>query len=196
MQAICNSDASHLRARCACGRCMWQEEKEVRGLYCLEVAFPSIPSGMPIFVRSLLRIPSLTERGIVTKSCPKRKQTRTALLYDCVQNRTMLQAQTQVRQAFSTSAGRSSRPWTWAAAALLAFSGASGFVGYQLALKRNITAKSGFGSKQDYEYAIRDLRALFPGDAASTDPDDLLAHGFSLNDHHPGASGNRQLSLS
>ncbi|KAF8727625.1 hypothetical protein AX14_007190 [Amanita brunnescens Koide BX004] len=99
----------------------------------------------------------------------------------------MLQAQTQVHQAFSTSAGRSSRPWTWAAAALLAFSGASGFVGYQLALKRNITAKSGFGSKQDYEYAIRDLRALFPGDAASTDPDDLLAHGFSLNDHHPGA---------
>ena len=126
---------------------------------------------------------------MMTKSCPKPKQIRTPLL-----NRTPFQA--QLRQAFSTSAGRSStRSWTWTAAALLAFSGASGFVGYQLALKRTITvdvtasSKSRFGSKQDYENAIHELKALFPGNAASTDADVLLVHGFSLNDYHPGMFG-------
>ena len=126
---------------------------------------------------------------MMTKSCPKPKQIRTPLL-----NRTPFQA--QLRQAFSTSAGRSStRSWTWTAAALLAFSGASGFVGYQLALKRTITvdvtasSKSRFGSKQDYENAIQQLKVFFPGNAASTDPDVLLVHGFSLNDYHPGKFG-------
>lgn len=143
------------------------------------------------FVRPLLLRPtSLTERGIImmTKSFPKPKQTQTALLHP--------QAQVQVRKAFSTMAGRSSTwPWTWTAAALLTFSGASGFVGYQLALKRTTTvdvtatSKSRFGSKQDYENAIHELKALFPGNAASTDADVLLVHGFSLNDYHPGMFG-------
>ncbi|KAF8843456.1 hypothetical protein BDN67DRAFT_897080 [Paxillus ammoniavirescens] len=50
-----------------------------------------------------------------------------------------------------------------------------------------------YGSPQDFQIAIQELRDTFAkeGDGAedvvSTDPEDLRVHGFSENDHHPGA---------
>jgi D-lactate dehydrogenase (cytochrome) len=45
-----------------------------------------------------------------------------------------------------------------------------------------------YGTPEDFQSAIKDLRVAFPaGDAVSTDLDDLHMHGFSENDHHPGA---------
>ena len=44
-----------------------------------------------------------------------------------------------------------------------------------------------FGSSDDFKKAIQELQSTFPMDnKVSTDPDDLHAHGFSENAHHPG----------
>lgn len=44
-----------------------------------------------------------------------------------------------------------------------------------------------YGTPEDFDSAIRELRATFPsGEYVSTDPDDLHTHGFSENDYHPG----------
>lgn len=44
-----------------------------------------------------------------------------------------------------------------------------------------------YGCPEDFELAIKELRAAFPSeDSVSTDPDDLYTHGFSENDYHPG----------
>ena len=148
----------------------------------------------------LLRLrstPSLTETGTVTKSYPK----RSALLYAACRTPLQAQAQGQVRRlsqppSFSTSSTRSSPrtwTWTWTAATLLAVSGASGIIGYELASQRKTIddtatiSKSRFGSKEDLQKAIHELKSIFPGGAASTDPHDLAVHGISLNDYHPGA---------
>jgi hypothetical protein len=75
----------------------------------------------------------------------------------------------------------------------LAVSGASGIIGYELASQRktvDVTAtnpKARFGSKEDLQKAIHELKSILPEGAASTDQDDLAVHGISLNDYHPGA---------
>ncbi|KAI0687856.1 FAD-linked oxidase-like protein [Cytidiella melzeri] len=46
-----------------------------------------------------------------------------------------------------------------------------------------------YGSAEDFQKAIGELRAAFTDEAAvSTDPDVLEVHGFSGNDYHPGSS--------
>jgi len=46
-----------------------------------------------------------------------------------------------------------------------------------------------YGTAQDFQKAIAELHAAFPGeDTVSTDPDVLHQHGFSENDYHPGSS--------
>ena len=72
----------------------------------------------------------------------------------------------------------------------------SGFLGYSLAtwnakpssLRDNGSAdqKPQYGSPEDFEKAIADLKAVPLDGAVSTDPDVLYAHGFSVNDYHPG----------
>jgi D-lactate dehydrogenase (cytochrome) len=52
-----------------------------------------------------------------------------------------------------------------------------------------VSLESNYGSPEDYEAAISELKTIF-ADAeqpVSTDPDDLLSHGFSPYDYHPGA---------
>ncbi|PFH45972.1 hypothetical protein AMATHDRAFT_70823 [Amanita thiersii Skay4041] len=96
----------------------------------------------------------------------------------------------------SNSRNHSYWPWPWFTGALLA-SAASGLLGYKFAVSGLHLDQSGnpssahstthFGSPTDFNKCIEELRGLFPGDATSTDPDDLEAHGFSENDYHPGA---------
>ncbi|KAJ2913929.1 hypothetical protein MD484_g6483, partial [Candolleomyces efflorescens] len=49
---------------------------------------------------------------------------------------------------------------------------------------------SGYGSPEDFKQAIEDLRKDLSHleHGVSTTPDDLYAHGFSVNDYHPGIS--------
>jgi hypothetical protein len=62
------------------------------------------------------------------------------------------------------------------------------------AKRANTTAIPQFGSSQDFESAIAELRIALDLNAGedvtekvSTDPDELHTHGFSENDHFPGA---------
>ncbi|KAF8452613.1 FAD-linked oxidase-like protein [Boletus edulis BED1] len=64
-----------------------------------------------------------------------------------------------------------------------------------LGLRQQASTEDGeptYGTPDDFQKAIQELRHAFsdeghePGDV-STDPDDLRIHGFSENDHHPGA---------
>ncbi|KAI0061432.1 FAD-binding domain-containing protein [Artomyces pyxidatus] len=51
--------------------------------------------------------------------------------------------------------------------------------------------KPAYGSKDDFSQAIKDLKAGFTsGDDVSTNPDDLAAHGISINTWHPGLPHN------
>lgn len=50
-----------------------------------------------------------------------------------------------------------------------------------------------YGTPKDFQKAIQELKHAFDDEGhdsgvVSTDPDDLQIHGFSDNDHHPGAS--------
>ncbi|KAF8877514.1 FAD-linked oxidase-like protein [Infundibulicybe gibba] len=76
----------------------------------------------------------------------------------------------------------------------------SGVAGYGIATTSNVgsttsglKADSGFGnfgSPEDFQRAIKELKAEFSEseDTISTDPDVIYAHGFSSNDYHPGIS--------
>lgn len=48
--------------------------------------------------------------------------------------------------------------------------------------------KPQYGSPQDFARAIEEMKKTFADDedAVSTNADDLYAHGFSVNDYHPG----------
>lgn len=52
-----------------------------------------------------------------------------------------------------------------------------------------------YGSPNDFEQAIEDLKKALSHleDGVSTSPEDLYAHGFSANDHHPGMFGSRSI---
>ena len=43
-----------------------------------------------------------------------------------------------------------------------------------------------YGSPEDFARATEELKTLFSKDAVTTDEDQLEAHGFSPNAHHPG----------
>ncbi|KAI9430533.1 FAD-binding domain-containing protein [Lactarius indigo] len=43
-----------------------------------------------------------------------------------------------------------------------------------------------YGTPEDFARAIEELRASFVGEAVTIAPDELVAHGFSPNCHHPG----------
>jgi len=43
-----------------------------------------------------------------------------------------------------------------------------------------------YGTPEDFARAIEELRVSFGGEAVTTAPDQLAAHGFSPNCHHPG----------
>ncbi|KAF5391081.1 hypothetical protein D9757_003133 [Collybiopsis confluens] len=67
---------------------------------------------------------------------------------------------------------------------------ASGFAGFAWATRQKAIvslAKPEYGSPQDFQKAIVELKNSFPDkDTVSTDPEDVYAHGFSVNDYHPG----------
>ena len=46
-------------------------------------------------------------------------------------------------------------------------------------------SKPRYGSHQEVQRAVADLRALFPANAISTDPDALKTYGSSPNSYHP-----------
>ncbi|KIK57135.1 hypothetical protein GYMLUDRAFT_75658 [Collybiopsis luxurians FD-317 M1] len=51
------------------------------------------------------------------------------------------------------------------------------------------SSKPQYGSAKDFEKAISELKIAFPDeDAVSTDPDDVYAHGYSVNDYHRGTA--------
>ena len=52
--------------------------------------------------------------------------------------------------------------------------------------RRQPTPRPVYGTPEDFARAIEELRASFVGEAATTAPDQLAAHGFSPNSHHPG----------
>ncbi|RPD67564.1 hypothetical protein L226DRAFT_529891 [Lentinus tigrinus ALCF2SS1-7] len=74
----------------------------------------------------------------------------------------------------------------------------SGAVGYFAATQAGEGTEAGrnrasaelnnqYGSPEDFEHAIEELRRLFPGEGAvTTDVEDLEEHGYSENDYHPG----------
>lgn len=73
----------------------------------------------------------------------------------------------------------------YAALALSTAAGALG--GYYYAQSKPITPPQRYGSKSDFDNAIQELRAAFSDPhAVSTEAGTLLAHGFSMNDYHPG----------
>jgi D-lactate dehydrogenase (cytochrome) len=46
-----------------------------------------------------------------------------------------------------------------------------------------------YGTPEEFARAIEELRASFAaGEAVTTAPDQLAAHGFSPNSHHPGTT--------
>ncbi|KAK7461948.1 D-lactate ferricytochrome c oxidoreductase [Stygiomarasmius scandens] len=77
---------------------------------------------------------------------------------------------------------------------LLGISFASGLVGYYIAQPSNSStpissrSKSNFGTPEDFDMAIEELKQVFHDDSevVSTDAEDLRLHGFSVNDYHPG----------
>lgn len=78
-------------------------------------------------------------------------------------------------------------------ATVLAASTLSGLAGFLYARQQpdvvdNLTNPQ-FGSPDDYERGIEELRKTLPSeDMVSTNPDDLLAHGWSSHVWHPGRS--------
>ena len=68
---------------------------------------------------------------------------------------------------------------------------ASGGLGYAMArytqeppvLK---AAEPMFGTPEDFNRAIEELKGALGKDSVSTDREDLFIHGFSANDYHPG----------
>jgi D-lactate dehydrogenase (cytochrome) len=71
----------------------------------------------------------------------------------------------------------------------------SGLLGYSLATwdTKALSSDSDvanqrprYGSAEDFKRAIADLKSAFSDDVVSIDPDVLYAHGFSVNDYHPG----------
>lgn len=76
------------------------------------------------------------------------------------------------------------------AAALLG----AGAAGYMLGSAKSpvisppsISSTAHYGSKAHFEKAISELQAALGEDKVSIDSEDLHAHGYSENDHHPGA---------
>jgi D-lactate dehydrogenase (cytochrome) len=78
---------------------------------------------------------------------------------------------------------------------LLLSSLASGIVGYAVAQTtghwhlpgENVTQGAQYGTSEDVEKAIKELRSAFLSkDVVTTDPDDLCAHGVSQWDHRTG----------
>jgi hypothetical protein len=59
-------------------------------------------------------------------------------------------------------------------------------VGTARALEFPPLQKPVYGTPEDFSRAIEELRASFAGEAVTTAPDQLGAHGFSPNTHHPG----------
>lgn len=52
-----------------------------------------------------------------------------------------------------------------------------------------------YGTPEDFGHAIEELKMLFSKDTVTTDKDQLEAHGFSYNAHHPGTSYPSDLHL-
>jgi len=80
----------------------------------------------------------------------------------------------------------SSRAPLWALAAFNI-----GLGGYWLASQVNSSTdrtSPQYGTAQDFERAIAELKATLGEAKVSTDAGDLHGHGFSAFDHHPGAS--------
>ncbi|KAI0276801.1 hypothetical protein BGY98DRAFT_1090140 [Russula aff. rugulosa BPL654] len=66
---------------------------------------------------------------------------------------------------------------------------ALGLGGYYVGVRRGIetpSPKPVYGTPEDFGHAIEELKTLFSKDTVTTDQDQLEAHGFSPNAHHPG----------
>lgn len=78
-------------------------------------------------------------------------------------------------------------------ATVLAASTLSGLAGFLFARQQpdadDTLTNPQFGTPEDYERGIEELRTTLPSkDMVSTNPDDLLAHGWSSHVWHPGKS--------
>jgi uncharacterized protein HemX len=103
----------------------------------------------------------------------------------------------RLASASSGSANANAGSVGYAVAAGLAV--ASGAAGYALASRSGAVSDkaasladqltSTYGTKEDYQKAIIELREVFGGNAdrVSTDEGDLQIHGFSIQDPYPGA---------
>lgn len=101
------------------------------------------------------------------------------------------------RPLSSSHSGRddSQRPPKSAASKLFCVALASALLGFGLAKSSEFVSKASgtntntkFGSPEDIEKAIQELRTVLGEAQVSTDPGDLQIHGFSANDHHQGPS--------
>lgn len=93
----------------------------------------------------------------------------------------------QLHTATSRNTGNTSSSKVFA---LALGSVALGLGGYYVGLRRGSEPpppKPVYGTTEDFAHAIEDLKKLFSEDAVATDEDQLEAHGFSSNAHHPGA---------
>ena len=68
---------------------------------------------------------------------------------------------------------------------------ASGGLGYAIARYTqeppvSKAAEPKFGTPEDFNRAIEELKRALGKDSVSTDREDLFIHGFSANDYHPG----------
>ena len=63
------------------------------------------------------------------------------------------------------------------------------YVGTRLASESKTpvpTSKPVYGTPEDFARAIKELKTLFSEETVTTVEDQLKAHGFSPNTHHPG----------
>ncbi|KAF8990475.1 FAD-linked oxidase-like protein [Cyathus striatus] len=76
----------------------------------------------------------------------------------------------------------------WAGLGVGLVLGVGGSVLGVVVLKPNssITQEPTYGTPQDFNQAIAELRTLFAEEDVSTDVEELHSHGFSENDYHPG----------
>jgi len=68
---------------------------------------------------------------------------------------------------------------------------ASGGLGYAIAKYTQEppipkAAEPKFGTPEDFNRVIEELKGTLGKDTVSTNPEDLFIHGFSANDHYPG----------
>lgn len=123
-------------------------------------------------------------------NCLQRLRSSASLGINLARSRSIRHTLTFARPYSSNVPIGSPRSWS----PIIIGSIASGLIGYSLSAfgSPSLTsqalweAEPKYGTPNDFEQAIKELRASFDSDeVVSTHPEDLRIHGFSENDHHP-----------